>query len=228
MNSWSNSPRHSVVAGSSNRYCWCSISYWIICCKLDIVDNFLKKFYSDIVKLFWKVSIEECKPKTSRLQRNSNNIPSKSISDYFKKVVTTLLLDYLTTEIERRFDHASVSVYSGLVIIQSKMVPLVYKNVNWREKFSLFANFFKDDFRCPKTLEVELDLWETYWLKSKDCLPDNISSTLKRIPFNGFNNINVSLIIFGTSREQHALVNGHSLLWDNWKIIPEVPYFQKD
>ena len=105
----------------------------------------------------------------------------------------------MTVEIERRFDHGSISVYSGLVIIPSKMVSLVYKNVNWREKFSLFADLFEDDFPCPKALEADLDLWETYWLESKDCLPDNISSPLKRIPFNGFNNIKVSLRTLGTS-----------------------------
>ena len=109
--------------------------------------------------------------------------------------MTIPLLDHLTVEIERRFDHGSISVYSGLVIIPSKMVSLVYKNVNWREKFSLFADLFKDDFPCPKALEAELDLWETYWLESKDCLPDNVASTLKRIPFNAFNNIKVSLRI---------------------------------
>ena len=137
----------------------------------------------------------ECKPRTSKLQRNHNNIPSESISDYFKKVVTIPLLDHLTVEIERRFDHASISVYSGLVIIPSKMVSLVYKNVNSREKFSLIASLVKDDFPCSKALEAELDLWETYWLESKD----NISSTLKCIPFNGFNNIKVFLRILGTS-----------------------------
>ena len=51
----------------------------------------------------------------------------------------------MTVEIERRF---SISVYGGLVIIPSKMVSLVYKNVNGREKFSLFADLFKDDFPC--------------------------------------------------------------------------------
>ena len=115
--------------------------------------------------------------------------------------MTIPLLDHLTAEIEikRRFDYGSVSVYSGLVIIPSKMMSLVYKNVNWREKFSLFADFFKDYFPCPKALEAELDLWETYWLDSKDCLPENISSTLKHILFNGFNNIKFFVRILGTS-----------------------------
>ena len=56
--------------------------------------------------------------------------------------MTIPLLDYLTVEIERRFDHGSISVYSGLVIVTSKMVSLVYKNVNWREKISFFADIF--------------------------------------------------------------------------------------
>ena len=67
------------------------------------------------------------------------------------------------------------------------------------EKKILFADLFKDDFPSPKVLEVELYLWETYWLDSKDCLLDNISRTLKPIPFNGFNNIKVCLRILGTS-----------------------------
>ena len=171
----------------------------LISCKRNTVDTFHKKCYSDIVELACRVGIEQCKPRTSKLQTNRNNIPAESISDYFKKVVTISLLDHLTVEIEKRFDHASISVYSDLVIIPSKMVPLVYKNVNWREKFSLFADLFKDDFPCSKALEAELDLWETYWLESKDCLLDNISSTLTRIPFNGFNNMKVSLGILGTS-----------------------------
>ena len=171
-----------------------------ICCKHNTIDTFHKKCYGDIAELACKVGIEECKPRTSKLQRNRNNIPSESTSDYFKKVVTIPLFDHLTVKIERRFDHASILVYSGLVIIPSKMVSLVYKNVNWREKFSLFADLCKDDFPCSKALEAELDLWETYWLESKDCLPDNISSTSIRIPFKAVNNIKVSLRILGTSR----------------------------
>ena len=101
-----------------------------ICCKRNTVDTFHKKCYSDIVEIACKVDIEECKPRTSKLQRDLNNIPSESISEYFKKVVTIPLLDHLTVETERRFDHGSISVYSGPVIIPSKMVSLVYKNVN--------------------------------------------------------------------------------------------------
>ena len=110
-----------------------------------------------------------------RLQRN-NNALSESISHYFKKVVTIPLLDHFTVEIER-----------------TKMVLLVYKNIDWKEKFNSFANLFKDYFPCLKVLEAEPDLREWYCLKSKDFLPDGISSTWNRIPFNVVNKIKVSI-----------------------------------
>ena len=130
------------------------LNHWkaLFVAKGNTVDTFHKSCYSDIVERACKVGIEDCKPKTS------NNIPSESISDYFKKVVTIPLLDHLPVEIEKRFNHGCISAYSGLVIVRSKMVSLVYKNVNWREKFSLFTDLFKDDFPCPKALEAELDL----------------------------------------------------------------------
>ena len=68
-----------------------------------------------------------------------------------------LLLDHLTVEIERRFDHASTSIYSGLANIPSKMVSSVHKNVNWGKKFNLFADLFKD---VPKR-------WRQNWTYGK-------------------------------------------------------------
>ena len=55
----------------------------LICSKHNTVDTFYKKCYSDTVELACTVGIEECKPRPSKLQRNRNNIPSESISDYF-------------------------------------------------------------------------------------------------------------------------------------------------
>ena len=77
------------------------------------------------------------------------------------------LLDHLRAEIERRSDYVFVSVFSGLVIVSSKMVTLVYKKYTCKEKFSLHANLLKDDFSCLKVLEEELVLWETYLVRKK-------------------------------------------------------------
>ena len=120
----------------------------LICCKRNTLDTFHKKCYSDIVEHAYKVGIEECKPRTSKLQscketaviflQNQFPIISKSIEDSF-----TWSFDSWNRK--KRFDHGSISVYSlrpvySLVIIPLKMVSLVYKNINWREKFCLFAD----------------------------------------------------------------------------------------
>ena len=43
--------------------------------KRNTVDTFHKRCYSDITELACKVGIEESKSKTSKLQRNRNNVP---------------------------------------------------------------------------------------------------------------------------------------------------------
>ena len=73
---------------------------------------------------------------------NFDNVPLESTSDYFEQVVRIsfdiLTFNQLTVETEARFNYASISVYSDLVIIPSKLVSLVYKNVNWKEKLIYF------------------------------------------------------------------------------------------
>ena len=151
-----------------------------------------------VLELAKKVKVDEIKPRIAAIQRNRNNIPSESVSDYFKKVATMPLLDYLTTQLNERFDSVSVTAYSGLVIVPSKMISMVHRNVPWREKFRPFAKFHESDLLFYKALYAELHLWETYWLKSTRFDPDSISSTLKSINFSSFSNIKICLRILGT------------------------------
>ena len=170
----------------------------LIISKRSNADQFHNNCYKSVIELAKKVKVGEIKPPTAVIQRNRNNIPSESVSDYFKKVVTMPLLDYFTTQLNERFDSASVMAYSGLVIIPSRMISMVHKNIPWREKFKPFAKFHESDHPCYKALDAELDLWETYWLSNTSCHPDNISSTLKSINFSSFSNIKICLRILGT------------------------------
>ena len=120
VTSWSNSLCHQLLQGPAIDIAYESLKS-LIYCKRILLIPFIKSV-TLIVELACKVGIEECKPRTSKLQKNYNNIPSESIFDYFKKVVIIPLLDHLTVQIERRFDHGSISLYSGLVIVSSKMV----------------------------------------------------------------------------------------------------------
>ena len=101
----------------------------LIISKRSNVDQFHNNCYKSVPELAKKVKFDEIKPRTAAIQRNRNNIPSESVSDYFKKVVTMPLLDCLTTQLNERFDSVSFMAYSGLVIIPYKMISMVHKNV---------------------------------------------------------------------------------------------------
>ena len=82
-------------------------------------------------------------------------------------------------------------VYGGLVIVPVEMLSLYHKNIDWRQKFRPFAEFYRSDLPCYKA-------WEAYWLSDTSCHPDNISSTLKSIDFKSFSNNKVCPRILGT------------------------------
>ena len=66
----------------------------LIISKRRNVDQFHNKCYKSVLELAKKVKVDVIRPCTAAIQRNRNNIPSESVSDYFKKVVTMPLLDY--------------------------------------------------------------------------------------------------------------------------------------
>lgn len=65
------------------------------------------------------------------------------------------------------------------------------------DKFKI-ANFYRDDLPNPLALDSEILVWETYWRYYEGSIPDTISSTLKSLSFEGFENIKVILRILGT------------------------------
>ena len=69
----------------------------LILSKRNTLDEFHKNYYRIILEIASKVSINETKPRTVAFQKNRNKVPSESVSDYFKKVVTIPRLDHLLT-----------------------------------------------------------------------------------------------------------------------------------
>ena len=99
------------------------------------------------------------------------------------------------------FDSSKTTgIFTGFVIAPTKLTAIIQQPVKicWKEKFSLFENFIRDDLLNGLSLESELDLWETYWISYKRSLPDNVPNTLKSIKFSGFQNIKVVLRMIGT------------------------------
>ena len=55
----------------------------VILSKRNTVDDFGNNCYRIILERANKVSINETKPCTVAFQKNRNNVPSESVSDYF-------------------------------------------------------------------------------------------------------------------------------------------------
>ena len=62
--------------------------------KTKDVDEFHNNCYKIILEIANKVSINETKAHTATFQKNRNNVPSESVSDCFKKIVTIPLIDH--------------------------------------------------------------------------------------------------------------------------------------
>ena len=100
-------------------------------------------------------------------------------------------------------------MYGGLVIAPIKMLSLYHKDMDWRQKFRPFAEFYRNDCPCYKALEAELELWEVYSLYDTSCYPDNISSAIKSIDFWSSSNIKLCLGIWEHYLLLHVLVSNH-------------------
>ena len=164
------------------------------------VDEFHSKWYKKALTLSEKINITETMPRVVGTQIHRSNTPAESKSDYYKGTITIPLLHHLMCELYYRFDRSKIEAISNdFVIVPAKLIAIVQQpeKGHWKEKFSLFANFIRDDLPNALSLDSEPDLWETYWISYKGSLPDNVSNTLKSIKFSRFQNIKVALRIVG-------------------------------
>ncbi|XP_028394498.1 52 kDa repressor of the inhibitor of the protein kinase-like [Dendronephthya gigantea] len=151
--------------------------------------------YNEALTLATKVNIEESKLRTVGRQTTRANHPYKTVSEYYKRIITIPLIDHLNSSLQARFDTDSVNVYKGLSIVPTKLLSLSSKGIDWKENFKIVANFYYDDLPNPLAL---LSLWDTYWKTYEGPHPSNIATTLKAVSFEGFENIKVILRILGT------------------------------
>ena len=165
------------------------------------VDKFQSKWYKKALTLTEKINITEAMARVAGTQIHRSNTPAESVSDYYKRAITIPLLDHFICELDYRFDSSKTeAIFNGFVIVPAKLIAIAQQpeKGHWKEKFSLFANFIRDDLSNALLLDSELDLRETYWISYWGSVPDNVPNTLKSIKFSGFHNIKVALRITGT------------------------------
>ena len=165
------------------------------------LDEFHSKWYRKALILTEKINITKTMPRVVGSQIHRSKTPAERVSHYYKRTTAVPLLDHLMCELDYRFDSSKTEAnFNGFVIVPAKLKATVQQpeKVHWKETFSLFANFIRDDLPNGLSLHSELDLWDTYYISYKRSLPDNVPSTLKSIKFSGFQNIKVALRIIGT------------------------------
>ena len=77
---------------------------------------------------------------------------------------------------------------------------MLNESSDWKKEFTVFANYYYEDFPNFNALDAELDLWFSFWdfAKFKNNLPDSVSVTLKRVDSLAFPNMRLALKLLGT------------------------------
>ena len=133
------------------------------------IDHYHDQWFQQAISLAAKVGVEESIPRRASKQTMRDNYPADNASDYYKRGITAKVVDHFNTELESRFYFDSINVYNGLCIVPTKMKSLISKNIDWKEKFTIFSSFYYDDFPNPLALDAELVLGKPSRTLSRQC-----------------------------------------------------------
>ena len=83
------------------------------------VDSFHTRIYTSALAIAGKVNVEEAVPRTTGRQQHRGNVPSTSLSEYFKRQLTIPALDYLIADLTERFSPRLTNALSQTI----KLLP---------------------------------------------------------------------------------------------------------
>ena len=163
------------------------------CLRQDADENH-SLWYSEAVELAQLIGVEPSKPRTVQKQIYRDNMPSDSVTEYYKRNVTLPFLDHLRSQIQSHFSNRNVALLNGFYAFPSRVVSMP----EWSEKFASFLEQIHDDLPEPRYINTELNMWEEY-CKNMDTTPyTDLSALLPTIDKLSFPNIYAALAILGT------------------------------
>ena len=112
-------------------------------------------FYQMAVDLVKEVNVEPKKKRAPAVQVHGVNVPSDSISEYWKRAVTIPFLDQLLGQIQSRFSEGNLDILDAMSGMPNKVVA----DPSWKENFLHFLTRYKDDLPDYDFLECELRMW---------------------------------------------------------------------
>ena len=145
------------------------------------------------------MGVEPSLPRLCGRQRNRDNIPAQTPSQYYRRTVTIPVLDHLISEMNRRFSEHQKTALLGLNLIPSILVkkPLCEVESVLLPLESMYTSDLQDDSFKP-----ELHQWYLKWKKEEDthgiqALPNTLAFTLPNCS-SYFANIQILLRILCT------------------------------
>ncbi|XP_014352110.1 52 kDa repressor of the inhibitor of the protein kinase-like isoform X2 [Latimeria chalumnae] len=149
------------------------------------------EWFAKAVKLAGKLSVVVNKPRSLRHLRQGESVHAETPEAYYKNVLTLPFVDHFLSEINFRFFRGQWCIFKGLTV-----VPSVLKMVGekWKLSFKELCQTYIDDLPCPQSLDVELTMWELYWVR-KISVPDSLNKLLPMVDRVTFPNIWIALCI---------------------------------
>ena len=167
--------------------------------KRQNVDSIHSKWFEEIDKMCRSVGVEPLLPRLCGRQRNRDNIPAQTPSQYYRRTVTIPVVNHLISEMDRRFSEHQKTALHGLNLIPSIWVkkPLSEVESVLLPLEAMYTSDLQDDSFIP-----ELHQWYLKWKKEEDthgiqALPNTLAFTLPHCS-SYFANIQILLRILCT------------------------------
>lgn len=124
------------------------------------VDSFHDLVYKEALVLASSVDVDESVPRFASRQQHRQNIPSDNAKEYYKRTLTIQMLDFLTTELNSRFDAAaSHNIAEFMHLLPSQQATSALQ----KQQLSHILDVYADDLPCIRSLDAELQLWHRKW-----------------------------------------------------------------
>jgi len=144
------------------------------------VDTFHEHTFEEAARLGASVGIDESSPRLAGWQQNRSNVPAGTPKDYYKRNLTIPLLDHIISELDTRFSSDS----SAVVVEFMQLLPsaIFEKNASTDLKkadLSELLKLYEDVLPSPRSLDVELSLWQTKWTQHDAELAGSLDTAAK-------------------------------------------------
>ena len=126
------------------------------------VDDFHLCIYSKVLQLSAKVNIPESLPRTTGRQQYRNNVHALSMSQCYKRALTTPMLDYIISEVSDRFHKdVSATISQFMLLLPSEMA--VREEVLASSDIADLIRVYGEDLPSLSSIDAELHSWGIKW-----------------------------------------------------------------